>query len=134
QPAAEDVYVEEVPEKLGEKRGAISGDRRLDSFEIARVDPAWVVGRLQKERCNGGHEHRLAHAVRSVLSEVAGDLAASHREADQGEIVKVELRHELVQVLGERVVVISDRRLARLAKPSAVVRDDSMTCAQEVRD
>src|SRR2546425_3532628 len=93
-----------------------------------------IVGRLQQERRNGRHEHGAAHVVGSVLAKVAGDLAASHGEADEGEIVEVERGHELAEVFGEGVVVVSACRLAGVAEPSAIVRDDSVSRTEQVGD
>src|SRR2546426_502315 len=73
------------------------------------------------------------NAVRAVLANVAGHLTAAHGEADEGEVTKVELRHELVQILGKRVVVVAGRRPAGLPEPSAVVGDDPVTRVQQVR-
>src|SRR2546426_337588 len=71
---------------------------------------------------------------RVPLAEAPGDLAASHREADEGEVMQVERSHQLVEVFSEGVVVVAARRLAGVAEPSAVVRDDSVARTQEVRD
>src|SRR5437899_4122683 len=83
---------------------------------------------------NGRHEHGPAYVVGSVFAKVPGDRAASHREADEGEVVQVERSHQLVEVFSEGVVVVAARRLAGVAEPSAVVRDDSVARTEEVRD
>ena len=45
--------------------------------------------------------------------------------------MKVELGHQLVQVLGHGVVMVAQRRLARFAESPAVVRDDPITRAEQ---
>ena len=134
QRAAQLIEVEEIREELGQKRGAVREDARLDPFKRRRVHALRIVGRLQQERRNGRHEHGSAHVVGSVLAKVAGNLAASHGEADEGEVVQVERGHELSEVFREGVVIVAARRLAGVAEPSAVVCDDSVARTQEVRD
>ena len=76
----------------------------------------------------------LAHALRSVFSDVTRHFAATHREADQREITQFQLCHELVQILGESVVVVARCWLAGLAEPSAVIGDYTVTRSQKHRD
>jgi serine/threonine protein kinase len=60
-----------------------------------------------------------------------GYLASSHREADQGEIVQLQLGDQFVKVLREGVVVVARGRLAGFAEASAVVSDDPVTSLQQ---
>ena len=53
-----------------------------------------VVLGLQQEWRHATHDHRLAHALGTVLSEVACDLAAAHRESDQREILQLQVRDQ----------------------------------------
>src|ERR1035441_4631238 len=69
-----------------------------------------------------------------VFSRNGGTAAATNRETNQREITQLELRHELVQVLSESVVVVAGCWLAGLAEPSAVIGDDTATCGQKHRD
>ena len=46
-------------------------------------------------------------AVRAVAADIARDFAAAHRETDQREVMQFQLHHELVQVLGEGVVIVA---------------------------
>ena len=50
-----------------------------------------VVG-LEQVRRHGGGEHHRVQPVLAVAADVAGDLAAAHREADQGDVAQVEAR------------------------------------------
>src|SRR5450759_4570630 len=97
---------------MGEKSWAIRDNRFLDPLEYSAVDTFRVITRLQEEWLNRRNEYRLAHAFCSVGTHIAGHLAAPHRKTYQGEFTKVELGHELVQVLGKRVVVVAFGRLA----------------------
>src|SRR4029077_6167875 len=65
---------------------------------------------------------------------VARYFAATHGEADQREILQLELRHQLVQVGGEGVVVVARSGLAGLAEPSAVIGDHTVARGQKRRD
>jgi hypothetical protein len=98
------------------------------------VDPVRVVLRLRQEGRDGGQERGLGDAARAVRAEVAGDLAGAHREADQRRVAHIERFHQGVQVGGEGVVVVADRRLAGLAEAAAVVGNDPVTGAEQGRD
>src|ERR1035441_7028472 len=105
--AQQEVRVVEILEEIGEERVTVCGDGILDSLEDAAVHAFRVVRRLQQERRNPRDDYRLAYALRSVFPQVAPPFAAPHRETNQCEIARVELRHEFVQVLGEGVVVVA---------------------------
>ena len=92
-----------------------------------------VVLGLQQEWRHATHDHRLAHALGTVPSEVACDLAAAHRESDQREILQLQVRDQLVQVLCECVVVVAVGRPAGSAETSTVVGDDSISRIQQRR-
>src|SRR5450755_2006303 len=129
--AQQEVRVVEVLEKLREERITVGDYGFLDSLEDTAVHALRVVGRLQQEWRDCGDKDRSAHALRSVFPQVAGDFAANHRETNHREITQLELRHELVQVLSEGVVVVAGCWLAGLAEPSAVIGDDTVTCGQK---
>jgi len=48
--------------------------------------------------------------------------------------MQVEFREQLVEVRGEGVVVVADRRLAGLAEAATVVRDDAEARLEQRRD
>src|ERR1039458_2962141 len=129
--AQQEVRVVEILEEIGEERVTVCGDGLLDSLEDTAVHAFRVVRRLQQERRNPRDDYRLAYALRSVFPQVARHFAATHRETNQCEIAQVELPHKFVQVLGEGVVVVADSRLAGLAEPSAVIRDDTVSRLQK---
>src|SRR5207302_10068601 len=70
----------------------------------------------------------------SIFPAVTRHFAAPHRETGEREILQLELRHELVQVLRERVVVIAAGGLTGPAEPAAVIGDDAVTRGQQRRD
>ena len=90
-----------------------------------------VVGRLQQEWRDRAQHGRLAHPRRAVRGQIARHLAGAHREADQHDISKVQLLDQRVQIGGEGVVVVANRRLAGLAEATTVVRDHAVAGPQE---
>jgi len=69
-----------------------------------------------------------------MAREIAHDLAAAHRVADQrdvAEIVRVQHRREVV---GEPVVVVAARGLGRLAMAAAVVGDEPQALSVQRRE
>ena len=123
----QEVCIVEILEEIGEERVTVCGDRFLDSLEDTAVHALRVVRRLQQERRNTGDDNYLAHALRSIFPQVARHFTATHRETDQREITQFEPGHEFVQVFGESIIVVAGCWLARLAEPSAVIRDDTVT-------
>ena len=75
----------------------------------------------------------MAHALASVGAKVARHLAAAHGKSDQGGVTKVELGKQVVQVLGEGVVIVAEGRLAGVAEASAVVGDDPVPGIEQRR-
>jgi len=94
--------------------------------------PSGLSSRFEQERRNRPEQGCLAHARRAVRAEVACDLAAAHREADQNDVVQVEVLEERVQVGGEGVVVVADGRLARAAEPTSVVADHAVPGGEQL--
>jgi hypothetical protein len=81
-----EIRVVEILEKPGEERVTVRGHGFLDPVEDTAVHALRVVRRLQKEGRRRREEHRLAHALRSVLPEAARHFAATHRETGQREV------------------------------------------------
>src|SRR4030088_2921180 len=129
--AAQDIHVVEICKKGGKERRPVRNDGLLDPVEDTAVHPLRVVSRLQQERREPSEEHCLGPLHRSISAQVAGHLAATHREADKREIMQVEFRHKLAQVLGEGVVVVACGGLAGTAESPAVVCDDPVTHIQQ---
>ena len=86
-------------------------------------------------RRDGAGEDDAVDALVAVLRGVAGDLAAAHREADERDVVQVELGEDRVQVVGEGVVVVAGGAealgLVAAAEAAAVVRDDAVAGLRE---
>ena len=81
---------------------------------------------LLQARRDGRREDDAVHAVLPLRAEVAGDLATTHREADEGGVAQVEVTQHGVEVPGQGVVVVRAvlARLVRGAEPAPVVGDD----------
>ena len=134
QVAPEHVDVVEVRQERREERVPILRDGGPDPVEHTLVDAVRVVGRLQQERRQRGDEPDPAHALGAEGTDVVRRLAAPHRMAHQRDVAQVELRQERVQVLGEGVVRVARRWLARLAEPPTVVRDEPVARVEQDRE
>jgi hypothetical protein len=73
----------------------------------------------------------MPHPPRAVAGEVARDLAAAHREADDGGVGEVELGHYVSQVVREPVVVVALPRLVGAAEAPAVISDGAVAVLGE---
>ncbi len=102
----------------------VARERGPHRVEDGRLHSTGVVRRLQQERRERRDEDDRAHPARTVDREVARALARPHREADQRGVAHVERRHQLVEVGGERVVVVARVGAARAAEATPVVDDD----------
>src|SRR6266853_100513 len=128
------VRVVEILEEFSEERVTICDDRFLDAIEDSAIHALRVVRCLQQERRDCSYEYRLGHVFRSVFTQVACHFAPAHREANEREITQFEVCHELVQVLGEGVVVVTRCWLAGFAEPSAVIGDDAVPLSEKLWD
>src|ERR1019366_5940703 len=132
--AQQEIGIVEILEKLGEERVAVCDDGFLDTLENTAVHALRVILRFEQEGRDRRDQYRLAHALRSVPPKVARHFAATHGETDQRKFMQFKLRHDLVQVLGESIIVVSRRWLAGLAESSAVIGDDTVTRSQKHGD
>ncbi|MNV60367.1 hypothetical protein D3C71_1528270 [compost metagenome] len=85
-----------------------------------------VIG-LEQERRHGCRKHRLGHAPRAVLGDIARHFTATHGKAHQRGRVQVQVVEQDVQVLGQRIVVIALPGLGRMAETPAVIADHPET-------
>src|SRR3954454_11675658 len=93
--------------------------------------PFGVSGVLRRY---GGMPERIAALLIRTSRGSARDLAAAHGETGDHRVTQIELREQLVEVRGEGVVVVADRRLAGLAEAATVVRDDAEARLEQRRD
>src|SRR5579864_1486325 len=121
------IRVVEVLEELGEERVTIGAHRFLDSFKHRTVNALRIVCRLEQVRRNAANDYRLADLLRSVLSDVASHFASAHREANKNRVLQLQLRDQVMQVFGERVVVVSGCGLTRFAESAPVIRDHAVS-------
>ena len=93
----------------------------------ARFAPG-VNSSAGKPKGNGatGHGNRY-------LAGVLGVAAISAARTKTHHVVKVEVSEQLVQVRGEGVVVVAERRLAGIAEPPPVVSDHAVSRIQQDR-
>ncbi len=127
----------EVVERLvevGEVGVTVLAHRGRDLLEDPAVHPVRVVVRLEQVRLQAGQEGGLGHPLRAVRGQIAADLTAAHREADQDRVAQVEGGHQGVQVGGERVVVEAGGRPAGAAETAAVVGDHPVPRLQQGRE
>jgi hypothetical protein len=77
----------------------------LNSFEHTAVHALQIVRGFQKKRRDRGDENRATHAFGSVFSDGTRDLAASHREPHESEILEIQMCDDLLQVFCESIVL-----------------------------
>jgi hypothetical protein len=106
-------------------------NRSLDPVEHRLVHALGVVRRLEQERRDRAHQHRLSDPGRAVRAEVAGDLAGAHGEAHEDQVGQVQVGDQRVQVGGEGVVVVAGRGLAGLAEAAPVISDHPVAGLQQ---
>src|SRR5690606_17977450 len=90
--------------------------------ELAR-DAGGVVGTLHQARRDGADEDYARHALAAVPTDVAGDLSAAGRVADQHHVPEIEFFDDTGEVVGVGVHVVARPRLVRAPVAPAVVRD-----------
>ena len=74
---------------------AVAAEVALHTRCGVAVEPAvGVLVVLEQERRDRRGEDEAVHAVLAVGADIAGHLAATHREADQGDVAQVELAQE----------------------------------------
>jgi hypothetical protein len=75
-----------------EERDAVATHPVLELLDRRVVQPALgVVFALVEVGWHGGGKHGPRHARGAVSADVADDLAASHREADQRDVAKIQV-------------------------------------------
>jgi len=60
-------------------------------LEHFAVNTFWIVGCLDQIGSERTDEHRFAHALAAIFSEISGDLAGPHRESHERDLLQVEL-------------------------------------------
>ena len=92
---------------------AVAGNTSADLVESLERSSARVRVGLQHQRRNRANQHGLRDARGSVPADVARDLTAAGRMADEDRVVQVELLDELPEIVGVGVHVVAGPRLAR---------------------
>src|SRR5580692_9956568 len=83
------VGVVEILEEAAEECIAVCGHRFFDPGKYATIHALGIVGRLEQVWWHPGDDHGCAHTFGTVPPQVSGDLASSHGEAGQDEIVQL---------------------------------------------
>ena len=111
--------------------GAVEGGAFTEAVEHLDRQAAGIGVGLQHQRRHRADEHRLGHTTRSVLGDVAGDLAASGRVADVDGVAQVEMIDDGRGVSGVGVHVVAVRGLGRAAVTATVMSDDAVAAQHE---
>src|SRR5579859_4107379 len=72
------VGVVEVLEEAGEERITVGGHSVLDAGKYTRIQTFRIVAALEQVRYYAGDNHRFAHALGAVFSDVACYFASAH--------------------------------------------------------
>ena len=103
-------------------------------MSVERVDrqAAGIGVRLEHQRRHRAYQHGLGDAIGAVAPDVAGDLSAASRVADQGCAVQVQRFDECRQVVGVGVHVVAIPRLARTAVAATIMGDTAIAVGRQV--
>src|ERR1700693_2057965 len=93
------VGVVEILKETSEESIPVSCYRLLYPGKYAPIHALGVVGRFEQVWRHSGDDHRFAHTTGAVFPQVSRHFASSHGEADQGEILQLELDDQFVKVL-----------------------------------
>ena len=110
-----------VLEEAGPELRAVGLDGGAGLIEHRLIRALGVVGRFQHVRHDRCDEDRLLHIRSAVARQVAGHLAAAHRETQQGRVAGAGLFEDGREVIGQGVVVVAVPGLLRSAEPAAIV-------------
>ena len=101
------LVVVEVGKELLEEVDAVLLHTREHAVEDRLVHAARVVGVFSRNGVTAPSSIVFGTRARAVAPDVARHFAAAHREADEHRVAQVELRHQIVQVRREGVVVVA---------------------------
>ena len=86
--------------------------------------PSGLSGVLRAiRRRGGGHVDHAGDTRPAMAGEIARDLAARHRHADQRHVAEIERVEHRGEIVRQRVVVVAAARLARASVAAAIVGD-----------
>ena len=118
--------VEEVVEQTGQPGVAVLQDGVLHVGDTGAVDALRVVRGLPERRREAFDEDATVQSIGAAGADVAGEFTGAQREADHGDVTQVELGQHLVEIPGEGVPVVPDRRAAGPAESAPVVGDHAV--------
>ena len=103
----------------------------LDAVEHRAVDADRIVLGLQQIVGGRADEAGLRDVAPVVPREIAHDLAAAHRVADERRVAHTGLRDHRGEIVGEGIEVVAGCRLRRAAEAAAIVGDHAIAGLRE---
>jgi hypothetical protein len=129
---ADHADAEEVFEEAPKEIRPVLANAGLDALEHRCVGTVGIVRAFQQIGHDRADQRGLADAFALVAGHVARDLAAAHREADQGDAaLDVGGFDHVGKIVCESVVIIAFPGLIRPPEPAAIVRDHPIACVRE---
>src|SRR5258708_30802662 len=83
----------------------------------------WIILRSRQERRTGAGQDNAGNAVGTMAREIANDLAAACRVADQRDPFQIEVGEQSRQIISQRVELIAKARIIRAAVTAPVMGD-----------
>ncbi len=118
--------------EVSQELGTVLQQTAADTVENALVDALGEVRLLPEQRGDGAEQRQLADPCRTVARQVAGDIATAHGEAHQGDVAQIQVLDQLLDVVGEGVVVIAIPRLAGAPEAAPVEGDGAVAVAGQM--
>ena len=122
----------EFRRKVLEELRTVSSNTGADAVEHLYRRAAGIGVRLEHQRRHRAQQHGLGDALGAVAADVAGNLTAAGRMADQGDALQIERFDELRQVVGVGVHIVTVPGLARTAVAATIMGDAAIAVGSQV--
>ena len=117
--------------EVREELRTVGGNAGADAVEHLERQAAGIGVRLEHQRHHRAHQHGLGDAPGAVASDVAGNLSAAGRVADQGGAFQVERFEEFGQVVGVGVHLVAVPGLARTAVAATIMGNAAIAVGRQ---
>jgi riboflavin biosynthesis pyrimidine reductase len=117
--------------EVHEKLGTVGGDTGTDAIEHINRNATWIGASSEHQRSHRAHQHGLENAFGAVTPDVADDLSATGRVADQGDVVDIECFNEFCEVVRVGVHIVPIRGLAGAAVAATIMGDAAITARRQ---
>src|SRR5450755_1586214 len=107
---------------LAEKQRKAAG-HECRSILLQPCDKAFAARPTSRRRRNWTDQHHARDAAPAVTGHITRNFAATHRIADERDVVKIELFDNSGKIPGQRVVIIAPPRILGSAVPASIVGD-----------